>query len=163
MNNPFQLVYDGLWTMVERNPRLSAKIPLGNRIKFEENADKLQNPVDADVPELALISAGFTKNNQSTDCTSMFTKKYMWALTTGTLIISEYNEISWELLRSMEHWKDILCTLTWCDCPFVNYFRILEVQEGNEMLTKESGIDGWSAFCTVEVDLQFSVSKLKLS
>jgi len=162
MSNPFTMVYEGLWTIAELNTNLLKYINYRNRIKYDDANEPKPNIADADLPELALINAGFDKIKF--DCNNAYiTKIYTWAITTGNYILSTpYDEVSFELFRALNDWEDTLHALSWESCNFVLNFRLVSAEEGTLMQDLERGIGGWSSLWSCEVDMSFPIAKLRL-
>ena len=168
INNPFTLVWDGLWTMVERNSILMSNVRKGNRIKFEEQDELKRMISDGDLPELSLLSSGAEINIMNSSNTSSCNRKYTWGIATGELQINPfYNTLSWELFRSMIDWDCILCPLIWPEDSnpewhFVEVVNIMSVEEGNLLISENRGIRGWAGLWTIEVRMCFRTEDLRL-
>lgn len=160
--DPFSLVYNGLWDLVERNPKLKDYVKSGNRIKYKKENEEKPSISDADTPELALmIGGGVPTSGNSTE--SGIVKVYVWGITTGTMELVDYNKISFELFRSLIDWCCVLSKLSWCNCPgFVKRMNIVSLEEGSDMIDLNRTIHGWSALWNCEVEMAFPTSILKI-
>lgn len=157
------MVYNGLWTLIERNSYLNELIPENNRIKYETEAQPKESIQDADMPELTLLSGGggFGKSNNSSQ--QSCSRQYIWALVTGDLRINPlFNKVQWEIFRSMSDWECVLCELQWCNCPFVEKLVLISTEDGTLMSDLNRNIPGWSSLWTVEVSMQFRRTDLKI-
>jgi len=112
--NPFTMVYDALWDMMERNTTLTGLIRKANRIKYAQANATKPAISDGDLPEIALLSSGGDSNVMNTSSTSSMVRRYTWAIATGEYQINPfYNTVSWELYRAMIDWDQVLCALVW--------------------------------------------------
>src|SRR5688572_7926526 len=110
--DPFSMVYNALWIMIDRNQKILEMIPKGNRIRFDEQNSQKPHKSSADTPELTLISSGGIWNEKNNSSQTSVTRNYIWAITTGDFRINPlYNRLSWELFRSLTDWECILCPL----------------------------------------------------
>lgn len=161
--DPFSMVYNALWDMVERNQAILDMIPIANRIKFDEQSSQKDQISDADTPELTLISGGGSFGGKNNSSQTSVLRRYVWGITTGDFRINPvYNRLTFELFRCMTDWQCVLCNLTWCDCRFVSDFRLTESEEGTIMQDLDKGIPGWSALWSCEVDFLFTTKLLLL-
>lgn len=164
MIDPFTQVYDALWTLVERNNALQMYLQPRNKIKYDEPNEPKPNISDGDLPELALLNSSINFNTVPTDCSNeSIARDYVWAITTGTYQIQPlFNELTFELYRSMIDWESVLSPLTWYDCTFVYNCRLQSGDEGTLMREVDRGISGWSALWIVKVDFVFSRNTLRI-
>lgn len=161
--DPFSLVYDALWVMVERNDKLAKFIAKGNRIKFDEDSDVDPAITDADTPNLMLLSGGGTFGEQDNSSQRSVTRIYTWVLTTGDFRLNPvFNAISWELYRSMIDYACVLCSLQWCNCNFIQNCRIVSADDGTLAQTLQENVPGWSTIWSIEVDMLFNYELLKI-
>jgi len=162
--NPFDLVFNALWTLAEQSDALTSLVKTGNRIKFNtSNRDPIKPVVaDADVPELILSSEGSsTLNLHSSSCGSMIVKRYTWLLSTGDMRINHHlNPVTWALLCAMADWQSVLGPLQWEDELFCKRFNLIDTSEGQSDPERNRGLRGWSALWRCEVEMHFTTSKL---
>lgn len=162
--DPFSMVYNALWEMVERNKNLATYIPVGNRIKYDDVAAIRASNEDADTPELALLSGGGSFGDTDNSSQRSCVREYIWALTSGDLKLNTiFNPIQWELFRSMNDWECVLCSLTWCNCAFVSNCRIISAEDSSINHELERDILGWTSLWNMQVDFQFPKASLKLT
>lgn len=162
--DPFTMVYDGLWDLVDRNPYLRQLLPARNKIKFDEDNARKDSLNDADLPELQLLSDGGLANLRNNSSQSSITRNYIWQIATGDNRINPiFNKICFELYRSMFDWECTLCNLLWCDCRFVTGCRLVQIVDGNFLQDIERNIPGWSSLWSCEVDFVFPKQLLRLN
>lgn len=167
-DNPFQLVYKALWSLVERNTTLTDLVSIGNREKYDDWVGGKRSISEADLPELALLSEGGLSNLQSSSSHSEITRSYMWALTTGDLNIDNYNNISFELFRAMVDWDRFICGIEWeySSGEFVQVVQrceLLNLEEGTFIRNEQNrGIRGWAAMWGVDVLFMIPTETLRI-
>lgn len=161
--DPFSQLYNALWTMVERNRELKKLIPEGNRIRYQHESELKEQPNFADRPELQLLSGGGSFGGRDNNTSRSVTKEFVWGITTADFRVNQlFNKVSWELFRSMSDWECVLCNLSWCNCRFVQNFRLISAEDSLLMTQLDKGLDGWSSLWQVEVDCGFLIRDLKL-
>ena len=166
--NPFTMVWWALWKMVERSDKITDKVALLNRIKFDDDLNDKKSINDGDLPELVLLSGGGTSNIMNSSSTSQIIRKYTWVITTGEFNINPYyNALCWELYRAMVDWDKVLCALVWpklSDPPwhFVTRTNVLSIDEGTEMDKENRLIQGWTGLWEMDVEMHFRTLDLRL-
>ena len=165
MSNPFTLVYDALWSMVEAHPQFLHDVKVGNRIKF--NSDVSRDPMkDAialgDLPEVVLISENGQANMYNTSSTSMITRSYAWLVSTGDFRLTKIlSEVEWQIFCAMHGWPEKLASLQWAGKNFVKKASIVSTSSGYSDPERNRGIIGWSAVWRCDVDMYFNFTDLK--
>lgn len=158
--DPFNLVYDKLWSLVERNQELKSLVKVGNRIKFDNDVSTKSELSDADLPELALLVGGcstFPRNSTARGVT----RNYIYSIATGDYKIQIYNKIAFELFRSIIDFECELCPLQWCNCAFVQNAKLIGAEE-TILDDSEKGISGWIGLWTCEVEMLFPLNTLTI-
>lgn len=162
--NPFTMVYDTLWEMVDTHPSLRVLMKEGNRIKFNTpSREPLKDAVAvADLPELILTSDGLSAALYNTTSTSKVVRSYSWLLSTGDFRVNELlYQVEWYIFCAMLSWKEKLCALKWHDESFVKRADVTSVTNGQSNPELNRGIKGWSAIWKCEVEMHFRTSFLK--
>lgn len=157
-SDPFTLVYDELWSMLEEDKRFDVLV--GNRLKFNQNK---REPVktqmsSADYPEVALLSEGVTGNLCNTSSSSMLVRRFSWVISAGDLRNEKLFPLEWAIFAGMLAWRHRLTLLTWEGEPFVKNTNIVDstIQQAENM--RRRGITGFIAVWTVEVEMHFQTS-----
>lgn len=164
MNNPFTMVYDALWTMLEAHPQFEQDVKPGNRIKY--NSDKDRDPLKqavaaGDLPEVVLIGTTVAANLMSSSSGSSCTRQYTWLVSTGDFRYNKYlAQVEWEIFVAMLNWRTVLTALKYADKNFVKQANIVSATMGASDRERNRGIIGWSAAWTVEVQMMFTTSDL---
>lgn len=162
-NDPFSQVYNGLWTLVDRNNDIDLLVPKGNRIRFDPDNQVKRLHSNADLPELILTRTGGQYNVDSNNTYTHLIAEFTWQISTGDLLINPlFNPLTFELYRSMIDWRCVLCPLKWCGCEFVKDLILPSSEEGPGISVADEKRTGWSALLIVQVKMGFSLSNLKL-
>lgn len=167
-DNPFKLVYDGIWLLAERNTALMDLVKLGNRIKFDDEVGNKRNVSDADLPELVLLTEGATSNLQASSSHSEIVRRYSWMLSTGSLNVDDYNNIAWEFWRSMIDWDRFICGIQWEYEPgesvdVVQRADFLDAEEGMYMSNEQNRkIRGWAQMWSAEVLMMIPTATVRI-
>jgi hypothetical protein len=167
MSDPFTMVYDRLWDLLEESSEVTALVKPKNRIKFNE--DRVWNPIkdeisNADTPELVLAVQTSEINLLNSSSSSMITKQYQFLISTGNMHLSQkLFPLEFAIFAAMANWCGVLTTLRWPeDAPrsFVTRANLVSAEHGLKDLDKDRGIAGWSAVWTAEVRMDFRTSDL---
>ena len=162
-DNPFQLVYDALWELANRNSNLTAAIKLNNREDYSKWIGAKDSVSTADFPELSLIVDGGAWNFQSTSSHSSINRTYAWAITTGSFVICDYNCILWELCRAMVDWDTILCGVQWNGTQVVRNANQGDLEEGTLRVEQNRKIRGWASIWTVNVEFMIPTELMRIT
>ena len=164
--NPFQQVYEGLWTLLNANAALVALIPdSGNQINYDGTVSNPEKRAiqPADLPELRIImSPGGQLWNARTTNGSSYSQRFEIQISTGEKGLTSLFEVEWETLRALADWKSVFGTMTWGGEEFVKYCLVTEIASqslNNEELNREQ--PGWSTIWAGEVQMWFTTEALK--
>ena len=161
--NPFTMLYDKIWEMIEVNPNIDKLVSSKNKIKYDDWTGVKDNIADADFPELALLSESAITNLMQTSNTTNMIKQYSWVITTGDFRINEvYNQLTWELFRAMMGWDHYLTALVWEDQHFVKRVNMVALNEGTFRMAQNRGIRGWSSIWSFEIECHFVTRTLRV-
>lgn len=166
-NDPFSMVFDALWKMVDDSAELTRLVKPGNKIRL--NSDTMRSPLKenvavADTPELILMTGGVSKANlYNSSCSSLIQRTYQWLVTTGDLRTTfTLFPVQFALYCAMLEWETTLFNLQWRTKPFVKMARLSTLHEGILNTQLNRGIEGWSSIWDCSVDMIFANSDLKL-
>jgi hypothetical protein len=165
MPDPFTLVFNRLWEIVEAHPDAASVIKPGNRIKLNEQTKR--EPTKpfvqvADLPELMLVTEGGNLNLHSTSSSTKIVRRYSWLLSTGDARVNYLlYPVEWLLVEAFSKWTTELTSLTYKDKHFVKRFDILDVSEGWKRADENRNIKGWSAIWKCEIEMHFATNDLK--
>lgn len=162
--DPFTLVYDALWELLEAHEGFTDLVRLRNRVKFS-GADR--SPIKetispADVPEVRLVCVGGTPHIQRTSGSSSCTKVFEVQLASGD---QRYDEslfpVEWEIYKALSKWQITLQGLLWRGKPFVKLVRPVGSSIGVSVLDMSRGIGGWTSVWAVEAEMWFTTAELQ--
>jgi hypothetical protein len=164
--NPFEMIYDALWSMALSSTQLEALVKPGNRVRYDDAARRdpmKQNIMVADVPELHLLPSGcLAANLNHNSCAASITRAYTFTLVTGDLRMTEgLTRIEWQLYCALVDWKATISTLEWEGQYFAKHVRLRDVRNGTTDPERARGLVGWYAVWGCEVDCLFSTASLK--
>lgn len=168
VQDPFQLVFDALWALVDGSVPLTALVKPGNKIRFNvtDDRDPIKTRVgDADLPELILTTEGSTELNiHSTSNTSHIYRQYAWLLSTGDQRLNyRLFPVQWALFCAMTNWGNVLSVLEWpatTGKKFVKSVNYISATEGQSDADRNRGIEGWSSLWRCEVKMYFATADL---
>lgn len=115
--DPFTLVYDALWELLETHAEFHDAVRLNNRIKFSSYGpmDPFKHEVaTADLPEVRLTCVGGTPHLQRTSGSSSCVRRFEVQILVNDLrYTEELFPLEWEVCRAMSKWESVLEDLTW--------------------------------------------------
>lgn len=154
-NNPFQLVYDTLWSMLEEDSRFQIKE--GNKLKFNIREPLKTQHTTSDYPEVMLVAESLSGNLCNTSSTSMLVKRFSWVISVGDYRYSEIFPIEWAVFTGMLAWRYRLKPLLWDGYEFVKCLRLVDSNiDQNIERARAQGISGWISVWTIEVEMHFA-------
>lgn len=162
-DTPFAAVYSSIWNLVDDSTVLSLGVRKGNRIRFDTNDRNplKQNVQDADLPELMLISEGFSGNLNSSSSSTTIDERFAFYVSTGSFQYTDkLAPLNFELLRVLVRWKTISSTLLWKDKTFIKLVKLLDTGVGLFNEDQNRGLRGWSAIIRFQVTEHFKTSDL---
>lgn len=163
-DNPFTLVYDELWKMLEAHPQFNADVKEGNRIKYNwpDDRDPLKKTVmPGDLPEVVLMQTTVNANLYQSSSGSMCTRQYSILISTGDWRVNAFlSQVEWDVFTALMLWKERLGALQWRSKTFVKRANIVGASSGASDPERNRNIKGWSAVWTVEVEMHFTSQDL---
>lgn len=158
-DDPFSVVYEGLWKLVDDFKPFASTVRRGNRIKLDgasRNPTK-QNVNTADLPEVTLQPTGGETNIHSNSSQTTITQRYMFMISTGDLRVDSLHfPLRWHVTRAVVLWKKKIGGITWRKQPFLEELNIPDTTEGESDPDRNRGIKGWSSLITIEVRMRFA-------
>lgn len=164
MNDPFTLVYNALWSVMENWPPFVGMVRVGNRIKFSgELREIIKEEVSTqDLPEVRLITMDAVPHLQRTSNSTSTLMALMWQVSTGDQRFDAMLfPLKWEMLRAMSGWEAVLGVLTWNDKVFAKLYRPQTAADGELQADLKRGIKGWSIIWSCTVELWFTTTDLQ--
>lgn len=163
IDNPFQMVYDALWNMLEDDVRFKNLVVVGNRLKFKdrEDATRQEHTSTADYPKVQLLLGQITGNLLHSSSSSRITRDYTWLIEAGEFVYNTITPIEWTIVANTTKWCSKLTGLIWKEQHFVKEVNL--VQADMDKFAKElreRGLNGWLAIMTIRVNMYFATSGL---
>ncbi|KKN77777.1 hypothetical protein LCGC14_0357510 [marine sediment metagenome] len=164
--DPFSIVYDALWQMVEDYSGFTDLVNVGNRLRF---ASDIRDPLKRetltnDFPAVGILANGHFPHLQRTSNSSTVTSRFIFMLVSGEQQLDRaLYPITWEMLRAMTKWATRLQALTWETKTFVTLAKPIDSSEiftEDTFLGSTKGILGWSGRWDYEVEMQFLTADL---
>ena len=162
--DPFTLVHNKLWDMLEAHSGFTDLVKPGNRIKFSGDArDPLKRQVSSDdLPEVRLVAAGGTPHLQMASNATTVLKRFEVQIATGD---KRYDAVmfplGWAVVRAMSPWLTALrAEIQWNGKTFVTLLEVTSVSEGTHDAERKRGIDAWTAVVAIDVTMVFTTADL---
>lgn len=166
--NPFTLVFDALWSVLENSPQFSGDVREGNRIKLNKITPRnilKQQIQDSDLPEVILMSAGCgSVGLLTTSSTSRIIKRYQFLISTGDQRVQNFlNQVQWDIYCCFTGWQTLLGGLIWpldSGRTFVKRADLVDCEEGISNSERNRDIVGWASIWSAEVEMHFATQDL---
>lgn len=154
-SDPFTLVYEALWNLVEARPEFQV-LPEKNLIKFigTPNNPMKQGQITNDVPEITLTTELGEGNLHQDSDSSRITMRYNWIINSGSFDMGKaINPLNFALVCAMVNWRSVLTALRWQGKQFVQKSNLDTAQIGRSNPEHNNGVKGWTAIwsCSVEM------------
>lgn len=168
MVSPLELVYNGIWSMVEQSAALTELVRPGNFIKWNDpsfawpDKDEIS---DADLPELGLAVTQMLGKLRATSSGSSVVARYEWLLATGDpSVVRVMLPVMWAVFAALVDWPVTALELEWpvgSGQSFVKRVDLLEANCGLAEPARNRGIRGWSSIWACEVEMWFATRDVK--
>jgi hypothetical protein len=163
--NPFDLVFNALWKMVDDSLPLQSLVLAGNKIRYNKAEDRnplKPNVAASDLPEILLLTEGITAPNiHATSCSTRLTKEYAFVISTGDIRVTLLHPVEWAFLCALQDWSKNLAVLKWNNESFVLKCDLLSTAEGLSNKDANRGIHGWASIWRCAVQMNFSQAMLR--
>lgn len=164
VDNPFTRVYAAIWDCLESSPHFKELFKPGNVVRYDQTPDrgKLKETIaTADLPEVILIDSGAQFNPMNTSSTSMFLCTFDLMISTGDYNWSQYlAAINWMVACNWSKWKTKLGTVTWRGTHPVKICRVLDIQTGESIPSRNRGIEGFTTIWKLQVEMHLPTAHL---
>ena len=164
MSDPFTIVHDGIWDLLEAKTTFTSLVDENNRIKYTTTSSgkKLRRPdkdslTELDVPEV-MVYPGPTRFWERRACSgATINKVYSILVTSGDRILDQGKlfPVQWAITRAL--WTfDSLLSLTYSGETFVQKLEVLPTVEGLDNSELNRTLKGWSAVWQADVQMWFT-------
>ena len=162
--DPFTLVHDALWKLLESGSRFRDLVKTGNRIKltrFNVRKPMKEQVGTADLPEITIIPVDGGETKQTSGA-RIIVQRYRIVISSGEQRVNPgIFPIKFAVICAMEDWIKYLMTgITWRTTNPVVNARLIGNTDGASDSDIARGIEGWSSLMNLEV--HFSFDKLTL-
>lgn len=162
MSNPFTIVHDALWAMLESSSEFTDLVPVGNRIKFSgDNSDPLKSQaITTDYPEVRIVPAGGMAHIYRTSNSSSFNQSFAVQILSGDQRVDFLHfPLQWIVYRVFAKELLTLLALTFNSESFVKNIKPASVQSAYPSAEGQQ-IKGWVGIWACEVEMWFSTAGL---
>ena len=162
---PFTMVYDALWAMLEANEDFTDLVPVGNRIKYgnDNRSPEKDEILNSDLPEVRIVPVGVTPQPRRTSTSSAVLKRFAIQITSDTRGIHDtFHPIEWQIFKSLVDWITVLSALRWNEKRFAVKCTFMTAPEGLHVssATDKRGITSWATVWQCEVEMFFPIADL---
>lgn len=162
--DPYSMVVDGLWELLEQDSEFGTLVKPGNRVKFTgKNREPLKEEVGtSDLPEVRIVPTGSTPRQHGSSCSYVDTVTFEVQVASGDQRLDAYHlPLKFIVMRLMYRVQEFLKErVIWNNEQVVQVARPVSVREGYSEADLNRGIVGWSAVWGVEVQLWWKRSTL---
>ncbi len=162
--NPFLLVHQTLWTLLNANAAFVSLVPEGRQIDYSPEADDTsegQNPdkeamTTKDFPQVRIVTIGGTGPTESSN-TTFLRRDFAVQIDSGTRLFEHGMEVEWEVLRALSNWTTSMTALLWNSKSFVDDCSLLQSRDKMESV---KGFVGWTTLWAGSIAMHFTTSNL---
>ncbi len=165
--DPFSLVYERLWEVLESHAPFRRAVREGNRVKLSgrDRGPLKKEVAPADLPEVRIIANSITLGLNNTSSSSRMTVVYEVGIATGDQrLTASVFPVLWETIRAMsqEELTTRLAELEWDGTAgFVKRVTVGPAAIGVTDRDLNRGVAGWSSLLSIETDLWFARSLIE--
>ena len=157
--NPFTIVYESIWEILESNSAFTDLVPARNRIDFtgtSRDPEKRQ-ATTSDYPEVRIDEWNAAPWAFRDSTCSTFTKGYEISVKTGEKRLQDMHNVEWEIWRSFNSWIPTLDSKTWetSGTRFTINCRPLGTEQSLQDRELDRGTRGWSVVWRCEIFMTF--------
>jgi hypothetical protein len=160
--DPFSLVLNLLWDLLEAKTSFTDDVQEANRIKVWDKRNPFKDSLaEASVPEVIIVPRAQSawQNRNSGGCG--FTKSFLILVSSGNQGIETIFPVEWGITKAMYDFETTGLALTYGGEEFV---KDINITDGSDSLTDDElmkTLKGWSAIYTVSVLMHFSNTVLR--
>ena len=162
--NPFLLVQQTLWALLNANAAFVALVPTGRQIDYSPEADDTgadQSPdkegmTTRDFPQVRIVATGGSGTTESSN-TTFIREDFAVQIDSGTHLMEHGMEVKWEVLRALSDWKTTMEALKWNSKAFVDDCSLLQART---KLDNVKGFMGWTTLWSGSIAMSFTTSDL---
>lgn len=162
---PSSKLYSAIWTLLETSEAFKELVKPKNRVKFDSETNRgplKDNVQSADLPEVILVSEGFTELNiHNTSSSTKVVETFSLIANTGDFRLSLIQQaLNWYVLCSIRQWQSSLSALTWKGVTYVKRVDVVSATTGQSNSERNRQIQGWVTVWRVQVEMHFATANL---
>lgn len=158
--DPFTILYDFLWKVLEANETLTSLVRASNRVKFADVLGFKEAIQHGDLPEIVIVPDGNSQDTMGTSGTGELQQSYKIFLSTADKRPEQLNQLKWQLYRALETFNANVGRCLFNGRRFVVIGRITSSSEAITDANQNRGINGWCAAWGLTVTMEFENSEL---
>lgn len=168
MTDPFTVLFDKLWEVVDSDSDLQQLVNEGGKIKFVRDVDIYGfDPRNRQVnqPELSLLPDLFEANIGATNNSSEIIRSFNWSIRTPSKMLNkELFPIEWSLYKAMCVYAPEIRTVTYANEKFVHKINVISGSNFTpeiDMIQANPTLIGWRTIWTMQFEMSFSKNQLQ--
>ena len=150
--NPFSIVRDRLWTIIDANPFFKAWIRDSNRIRYSDEIGEKRSVGHGDLPEIVVVPTEFSQSSLGDSACAYVTAGFKIVSVTGRKNLDMVSAINWEIFRCIQ---TFMATVSECQYDGREFVTSCAMASGMQGMTEPEnlGVGGWTAVWTLAVDM----------
>lgn len=163
--DPYSMVYDSLWDMLEARTQITSRVRSGNRVKYsgDNRAPDKDKMLTGDLPEIRIsVTKTDVHMNHTSNSTSVMKAYEVQVLCGDQRLDKDHLPLEFELLRAFATAHNRLTALKWHNISFVKSVKPITVQDVKfNSVDGNSSVRGWIGLWAVEVTMFFGTLALQ--
>ena len=164
--NPFTLIEDAFWLMLEDRKDFCEMFKKANRVKLRDRRRRVPDKVSIskeDVPYITIVPSGVTPHPHNTSNSSSMMISWEIRIASGDQRPHMVQlPAIWVVYRALINWRTRMTALTWKDYAFVKDCRADSVVIGELKEDVDKEIRGWSSLWSGTTTCWFPSASLLL-
>jgi len=168
--NPLTKAHQAIWTVLEAYSGFTSVVPAGNRIKYDQAADRSpEKPkgFNAHYPKVRVRQGPSKFHASHCSSGSRLRQWYLIDVQTGDQRVGDednandgtLNPVRWAIYRALMDWSTTMTALTWNSKQFIFYATTTDAKDVLSLKQRKQR-NGWQTEFVFEVDMFFTRSDL---
>lgn len=160
--DPFSLVIDLIWDLLEAKDTFTDAVKEQNRIKFCDTDNPVKDSLtESSVPEVMIFPASQSpwRNRNAGGCG--LNKTFSILISSGAFEVEYINTVQWAITRAMYDFETLAAALEYESEKFVKDVTVLDTTFTLADDEANRSLKGWSAVWSVSLFLYFSNDVLR--
>jgi len=155
--DPFTLVYNALWDLLEDDKTLKSMVRLGNRIRLTGDD---RNPIKEkyateDLPEIIVFPRRILPNTHKGSNFCFIEEELSVEVRTGNVNLVDLYPLKWAVYRASTRWKTFLSSLKWRNLSFVLDVDLISSDDASLTEATTRRLTGWSTLWVFRTRMKF--------